>query len=123
MRSRDATPSGRATSVNLGRQVMNGSVLDSGWPFGGLLRWTATHVDTALHSGVVTENDGRGRLLVQKPDGAIDAIEPDSATSVFGVDGYRLSLGELRIGDIVEVLREKRGSVFVTTEMYLLRRT
>jgi len=102
---------------------MNRSVLDSGWPFGGLLRWYATHVDAALHSGVVTENDGRGRFLVRKPDGAIDAIESDSATCVFGVDGYRLPLSELRIGDIVEVLREKRGSAFATTEMHLLRRT
>jgi len=100
---------------------MNSSVLCAGWPFAWFLQWGATHTDAALQSGVVTGNDRQGQLLVSKPDGASDVIDLDWATLVFGVDGYPLTLGDLRIGDVVAVVQERRGLAFVTTEVHLLR--
>jgi len=100
---------------------MNSSVLAAGWPFAWFLPWHATHADAAPPSGVVTENDRRGRLLVGKPDGTTDVIELDSATPVFGVDGYPVALGDLRVGDVVAVLQERRGLTFVTTGIHLVQ--
>ena len=97
------------------------SVLSAGWPVAWFLLWHATHAEAALQGGVVTENDPRGRLLVRKPDGTTDVIELDSATSVFGVDGYPLAVGDLRIGDAVAVVQERRGLAFVTTGIHLVR--
>jgi hypothetical protein len=102
------------------RHFMNSLGLDGGWPFGGLVDWWTTPRDTALHSGVITEKDEEGRLLVRKADGAIHAIEPDHAPPIFGVDGYRRSLGDLRIGDCVEISQEKRGATYFVTEVRLL---
>ena len=102
------------------RHFMLSLALDGGWPFGGLLDWCTTRANGALHSGVITEKDEQGRLLVLKADGATHAIEPDHAPSIFGVDGYRRSLGDLRIGDCVEISQEKQGGVYFVTEVRLL---
>jgi hypothetical protein len=100
---------------------MSGSILGAGWPFAWLLHWNSAHANGALQSGVIAKNDRRGRLLVRKQDGATDAIELDGATPVFGVDGYPLSFHDLRIGDLVAVVHERRGLELVPTEVHLLR--
>ena len=100
---------------------MNGSVLAAGWPFAWFLLWETIRGEAAPENGVVTKKDGRSRLLVGKPDGTTDAIELDSATPIFGVDGYPLTLGDLRVGDVVAIVQEKRSLAFVTTGIHLLR--
>lgn len=100
---------------------MNISVLSAGWPFAWLLSWHATQAEAAPQSGVVTENDPRGRLVVRKPDGTTDVIDLTSATSVFGVDGYPMAPGTLQIGDTVAVVRDRQGLVFGTTGIHLER--
>ena len=100
---------------------MNISVLSAGWPVAWFLLWQAAHAEATPQSGVVTENDPRGRLFVRKPDGTIDVIELDSATSVFGVDGYPLAPAAVRVGDAVAVVQEDQGLACVTTRIRLLR--
>ena len=100
---------------------MNSSVLGAGWPFAWLRLWQASDGEAAPENGVVTENEGRSRLVVDKTDGSTDEIELDSATAIYGVDGYPLTLGDLRVGDVVEILQEKRGLAFVTTGIHIVR--
>ena len=100
---------------------MNISILSAGWPVAWFLLWQAAHAEAAPQSGVVTENDPRCRLLVRKPNGTTDVIELDSATSIFGVDGYPLALADLRVGDAVSVVQEDQGLACVTTRIHLLR--
>ena len=100
---------------------MNISVLSAGWPVAWFLLWHATHVAPSPESAVVVENDPRGRLLVRKPDGTTDMIELDSATSVFGVDGYPLALADLRAGDAVSITQERQGLACMTTGIHLER--
>jgi hypothetical protein len=94
---------------------MNIQALLAGWPFAGLLALGGRHTDGVLCSGVVTENDDRRGLVVRVPDGA---IEVDCATPVFGVDGYPISFGDIRVGDVVQTIQEKRGSVRIATEIH-----
>ena len=65
----------------------------------------------------MSKNDRPGRLQVRKPDGATDVIEVDCATPVFGADGYSLSLRDLRIGDVVAVVKERHGLELVTKQL------
>ena len=102
---------------------MNRSAAYAGWPFAWFLHWGGTPYDKELEGAVVTENDRRGRLEVRMPDGAASVIDLDGTTPVFGVDGYPLPLGRLRIGDLVAVVQEWRDSAFATTAIHLLRRT
>jgi hypothetical protein len=115
MQSPDAGSTAQPTT-----HFMNSLGLDGGWPFGGLLDWCTARANAALHSGIVTEKDEQGRLLVLKADGATHAIEPDHAPPIFGVDGYRRSLDDLRIGDCVEISQEKCGAAYLVTEVRLL---
>ena len=100
---------------------MNSSVLHAGWPFAWLRLWQSADGEAAPESGVVTEKEGRSRLIVDKTDGSTDVIELDSATPIYGVDGYPLTLDDLRVGDVVEILQEKRGVAFVTTGIHIVR--
>ena len=100
---------------------MNISVLNAGWPVAWFLLWHAAHAEAASQSGVVTEIDLRGRLLVRKPDGTTDVIELDSATSVYGVDGYPFAPADLRVGDAVAIIQEWQGLVCMTTGIHLER--
>ena len=71
-------------------------------------------------SGIVTENDGRkGKLVLETGDPA-GLIEIDEATTLYGVDGYPISLAQLRVGDLVELVQEKRGPELVTTEIRVM---
>jgi len=101
---------------------MNRRVLAAGWPFAGLLALSARRPDqdscAVSRSGIVTESEGR--LVLDPRDGA-DLIEIDEATTaLYGVDGYPISLAELRIGELVEAIQEKRGPDLITTEIRVL---
>jgi hypothetical protein len=104
---------------------MNCRVLAAGWPFAGLLALSARRVDPEAcamsRSGVVTENDGRKGRLVLEPGDAAGLVEIDEATTtLYGVDGYPISLAQLRVGDLVELVQEKRGPELVRTEIRLM---
>ena len=104
---------------------MNCRVLVAGWPFAGLLALTTRRPDpdssSTCRSGVVTENDGRKGSLLIEPGDVAGLIEIDAATTaLYGVDGYPISLAELRIGDRVEAVQEKRGPELVTTEIRVM---
>ena len=104
---------------------MNCRVLVAGWPFAGLLELTTRRLDrdssATCRSGVVTENDGRKGSLLIEPGDVAGLIEIDEATTaLYGVDGYPISLAELRIGDRVEAVQEKRGPELVTTEIRVM---
>jgi len=101
---------------------MNWLVLVAGWPFAGLLALGARRLDAdssaTCRSGIVMENDGRRGSLVLETGDATGLIEIDEGTTVlFGVDGYPISLAEIRVGDLVEAVQEKRGPELVTTEI------
>ena len=104
---------------------MNCRVLVAGWPFAGLLALSARRLDpdssATCRSGVVTENDGRRGSLVIEPGDVAGLIEIDEATTaLYGVDGYPISLAELRVGDRVEAVQEKRGPELITTEIRVM---
>ncbi len=101
---------------------MNWLVLVAGWPFAGLLALDARRLDadsSATHrSGIVLENDGRRGSLVLETEDATGLIEIDEeTTALFGVDGYPISLAEIRVGDLVDAIQEKRGPELVTMEI------
>src|SRR5205807_9173670 len=91
----------------------------------GLLGLSARRLDidasATCRSRVVTENDGRKGSLLIEPGDIAGLIEIDAATTVlYGVDGYPISLAELRVGDRVEAVQEKRGPELVTTEIRVM---
>jgi hypothetical protein len=101
---------------------MNSLVLVAGWPFAGLLALSTRRLDAdssaTCRSGIVMENDGRTGSLVLETGDATGLIEIDEGTTaLFGVDGYPISLAEIRVGDLVEAIQEKRGPELVTTEI------
>jgi hypothetical protein len=104
---------------------MNCRVLVAGWPFAGLLALSARRLDpessATCRSGVVTENDGRRGSLVIEPGDVAGLIEIDEiTTALYGVDGYPISLADLRVGDLVEAVQEKRGPGVITTEIRVM---
>jgi hypothetical protein len=101
---------------------MNSLVLVAGWPFAGLLALGARRLDAdssaTCRSGIVMEKDDRRGSLVLEAGDATGLIEIDEGTTaVLGVDGYPISLAEIRVGDVVEAIQEKRGPELVTTEI------
>jgi len=104
---------------------MNCRVLVAGWPFAGLLALSVRRLDpdssATCRSGVVTENNGRKGSLLIEPGDVAGLIEIDEATTaLYGVDGYPISLAELRVGDRVEAVQEKRGPELITTEIRVM---
>lgn len=101
---------------------MNSLVLVAGWPFASLLALSARRLDADAsaisRSGMVMETDDRRGSLVLETGDATGLIEIDEGTTaLFGVDGYPISLAEIRVGDLVEAMQEKRGPELVTTEI------
>jgi hypothetical protein len=101
---------------------MNSLVLVAGWPFAGLLTLSARRLDddssVTCRGGIVMENDVRRGSLVLEAEDATGLLEIDEGTTaLFGVDGYPISLAEIRVGDLVEAIQEKRGPELVTREI------
>ena len=101
---------------------MNWLVLVAGWPFAGLLALDARRLDAdssaTCRSGIVLENNGGKGSLVLESEDSTGLVEIDEGTTaLFGVDGYPISLAEIRVGDLVEAIQEKRGPELVTMEI------
>lgn len=100
---------------------MNRRVLAAGWPFAGLLTLEpsrSTVSASARLSGVVIDG-GSGALAIE-PGDAAGTFDLDAATPLYGVDGYPISLDDLGIGDVVQVVQGLLDSRWVTTAVRVL---
>jgi hypothetical protein len=106
---------------------MNCRVLAAGWPFAGLLaleaNWVDAVSDSAKRSGIIARDDGGSGILVYESEDTYVTVELERTTRVFGVDGYPISLPDLRAGDMVQVVQEQRDARWVTTEVRVLQRS
>jgi hypothetical protein len=102
---------------------MNGRVLAAGWPFAGLLALDAGRagVSGAPVRGLIVENANQAAIQVLESNAVAGPLITDSATGFYGVDGYPIGRGDIRVGDIVEALQEKNGEEWVTTKVRVLR--
>ena len=106
---------------------MNPRVLSAGWPFAGLLALEASRiegpVDAETRSGVVARDEHGSDLIVCEANDSYITMELEGTIPAFGVDGYPISLADLRVGDVVQVVQAPRSSRWVTTELRVLRRS
>ena len=104
---------------------MNRLLLVAGWPFAGLLALDSGRVEVsgaARVRGLVVESDKQGGVLVLESGDVTRPLATDAATGFFGVDGYPIARGGIRVGDTVETAQEKAGAESVTTTVRILRR-
>ena len=104
---------------------MNCLLLLAGWPFAGLLALDAGRAEvssTARIRGLIVENDEQGGVLVLESGDVTRPLATDAATGFFGVDGYPIARGGIRLGDTVETAQEKAGAEWVTTTIHVLER-
>jgi len=101
--------------------------LAAGWPFAGLLELEASRVDavadSAKRSGVIARDDSGSGILVYESEDTYVTVELERTTPVFGVDGYPISPGDLRAGDIVQMVQEERDARWVTMAVRVLHRS
>jgi hypothetical protein len=103
---------------------MNRRVLAAGWPFAGLLALDAGRTEAPGAEpvrGLIVANDNQGGILVLESDDATGPLTTDTTTGFYGVDGYPITRGDIRVGDIVEAVQEKNGEGWVLTRVSLLR--
>jgi len=102
---------------------MKSCVLAAGWPFAGLLALDAGRAgvsDAAPVRGLIVENDNQAGILVLESAEVAGPLTTDAATGLYGVDGYPIGRGDIRVGDIVEAVQEKNGEEWVTTKVRVL---
>jgi hypothetical protein len=105
---------------------MKGRVLAAGWPFAGLLALDAGRAETpdaAPVHGLIVGNDDQNGSLVLESDDTPGPLATSATTRFYGVDGYPVGRGDIRVGDEVEAVREKIGADWVTTKIRVLRLT
>jgi hypothetical protein len=84
---------------------MNVSALAAGWPFAILLILYARCDDQAPLCGMVIDKDHRSKALVLERDGIVYPVQIDVATMICGVDGYPVSMDDIRVGAYVEIVQ------------------
>jgi len=102
---------------------MNGRVLAAGWPFAGLLALDAGRAGVSSMApvrGLIVENDNQGGIVVLESNEVTGPLTTDTTTGFYGVDGYPIGRGDIRVGDIVEAVQEKNGEEWVTTKVRVL---
>lgn len=85
--------------------VMNVSALVAGWPFAVLLMLYARGADWAPLCGIVIEKDDRNKVLVLERDGIACPMQINAETTIYGVDGYPVSIDDVHVGGQVEVVQ------------------
>jgi hypothetical protein len=98
-------------------------VLAAGWPFAGLLALDAVHAgdsSAAPVRGLIVDTDTRSGFLVFESEDETFSLIIDVATRCYGVDGYPIARGDIRVGDMVETVRERDGEDWVTTKIRVL---
>jgi hypothetical protein len=99
-------------------------VLAAGWPFAGLLALDAVHAEdlnAAPVRGLIVETDSQSGFFVFESEDETFSLITDVATRCYGVDGYPIARGDIRVGDLVEAVRERDGDEWVTTKIRGLR--
>jgi hypothetical protein len=84
---------------------MNVSALVAGWPFAVLLMLYARCADQVPLSGIVIGKDDQSKVLILERDGATYPMQIGVATTICGMDGYPISIDDVRIGHHVEVVQ------------------
>ena len=84
---------------------MNVSALVAGWPFAVLLMLYARGTDRAPLCGTVIGKDDRNNVLVLERDGIACTMQINAATTIYGVDGYPVSIDDVHLGGHVEVVQ------------------
>jgi hypothetical protein len=103
---------------------MKGLVLAAGWPFAGLLALDtgrAEGLGAAPVRGLIVEADGESGVFILEAGDLTCALVTDPTTRCFGVDGYPIARGDIRVGDMVDTVRQKNGEEWLTTQIRLLR--
>ena len=102
---------------------MKALVLEAGWPFAGLLALDAVRSEdsSAPVRGLIVETDSQSGFFVFESDDETFSFITDLATRCYGVDGYPIARGNIRVGDMVEAVRERNGEEWVTTKIRGLR--
>jgi len=88
---------------------MNVSALVAGWPFAVLLMLYARGADRAPLCGIVIGKDDRTNALVLDRDGIPCTMQISAATTIYGVDGYPVSIDDVHVGAHVEVVQKTHG--------------
>jgi hypothetical protein len=88
---------------------MNVTALAAGWPFAVLLILYARCDDRAPLCGMVIDKDNRSKALVLERDGIVYSVRIDVANTICGVDGYPISMDDIRVGAYVEIVQQRHG--------------
>ena len=106
---------------------MNCRVLAAGWPFAGLLALEANRadgpVDAETRSGVIARDEDGSDVVVCEANDSYVTMGLEGTIRAFGLDGYPISLADLYVGDVVQVVQAHRSSRWVTIELRVLRRS
>jgi hypothetical protein len=103
---------------------MKNHVLAAGWPFAGLLALDMVRAgisSAAPVCGFIVDRDSQSGVLVFESEEETFRLTTDAATRCYGVDGYPIAQGDLRVGDMVEAVREQHGEECVTTKVRVLQ--
>ena len=103
---------------------MKALVLAAGWPFAGLLALDADRVEDSSAApvrGLIVETDSQSGFFVFESEDETFSLIADVATRCYGVDGYPIARGDIRVGDMVEAVRERNGEEWITAKIRGLR--
>ena len=102
---------------------MKACVLAAGWPFAGLLALDTDRAEVsgaAPVQGLIVENDDQSGILVLESGEAFGPPATGATARFYGVDGYPIASGDIRVGDTVKAVQEKIGAGWVTTKVRVL---
>ena len=105
---------------------MRAHILVAGWPFAGLLALDADRAEISSAApvrGLIVEADGQGAIIVLDTEDVACPLITDASTRWFGVDGYPIRRGDIRVGAMIEAIQEEIGDERVTTNVRVLTLT